>query len=1072
MTTAPLQLDALSTLVELLRWRAAHQPDQHIYTFLSDGESTAQTLTAAQLDLQARTIAAQLQAANLSGQRALLLFPPGLEYIAAFFGCLYAGVVAVPAYPPPANKPPLRLQAILANARATVALTTTTTFTKLEPQLANAPELRSLHWIEIDTLAQQADSWHAPDVDATTLAFLQYTSGSTASPKGVVLSHGNLLHNLGQIYRCFGHSAQSQGVIWLPPYHDMGLIGGILQPLYGGFPVTLMAPVAFLQSPIRWLQAISRDRATTSGGPNFAYELCARKITAEQRATLDLSSWEVAFTGAEPIRSETLDLFAATFAECGFRREAFYPCYGLAEATLIVTGGALHAPPVVQTIVSAELEQNRVQPAGAGPPTQTLVGSGQNLRDQRLAIVDPHTRRACQPDEVGEIWVAGTSVAQGYWEQPELTAETFQARLADDQSGPFLRTGDLGFLHAGELFVTGRLKDLIIIRGRNHYPQDIELTVAQSHPALRPSSGAAFSIDVQGEERLVIVQEVERQHRKTDPTAIVDAIRAAVATQHDVQVYAVVLLRPGGIPKTSSGKIQRHACRSGFLANTLDVLSSDVLPDTAPLAEEITLTRNMLLMLPDSERPAAISAYLQQRIKQVVRSSAQQLDPQQSLSALGIDSLQAVEIATLLEVDLAVVLPMAQLLEGPSIAQLTAELLRQLAAPAALLEPSDVASDHTSLSYGQRALWFLHRLAPASAAYNIVGAVRTSTPLQITALAQAIQQLSARHPALRTTFGLQAAALQPEPIRHIHAELRIPLHEVDATAWDAATLNSYLNQAAQQPFDLQHGPLLRLSLVTCAAQQQILLLAMHHIVTDFWSMAVLVDELGQLYAAARDNHAIALPPLSHDYGSYVQWQRELLQSSSGAQQWNYWQHQLGGPLPVLDLPSDRPRPPIQTDRGATETLHLNAELHRRLLRLSEAHGVTLYMTLLAAFQVLLARYSGQTDILVGSTTSGRNRAWLAPLVGYFVNPVVLRSNLAHNPTFATLLRQVRQTVLDAFAHQDYPFPLLVERLQPQRDPARSPIFQVLFTFHQGPRLDTHSLSGLALGREGTQLKFG
>ncbi|HEY0604991.1 MAG TPA: condensation domain-containing protein, partial [Herpetosiphonaceae bacterium] len=754
-----------------------------------------------------------------------------------------------------------------------------------------------------------------------------------------------------------------------------------------------------------------------------------------------------------------------------FRREAFYPCYGLAEATLIVTGGALHDPPVLQTIASAELEQNRVQPAD-GIATQTLVGSGQNLPDQRIAIVDPHTRRACRPDEVGEIWVAGPSVAQGYWEQPELSAETFQARLADDQSGPFLRTGDLGFLHAGELFVTGRLKDLIIIRGRNHYPQDIELTVAQSHPGLRPAGGAAFSIEVGGEERLVVVQEVERQYRKTDPTAIVDAIRAAVATQHDVQVYAVVLLKPGGIPKTSSGKIQRHACRIGFLANTLDVLSSDVLPDADAHAAEITLTRAELLMLPPPERPAAISAYLQQRIKQIVRSSAQQLDPQQSLSAMGIDSLQAVELATQLEVDLAVVLPMARLLEGPSINQLTAELLSQIDAPAAVLEPVEIIPDPAALSSGQRALWFLHRLAPASSAYNIAGAVRTSEPVDAAALVQALQQLVARHPALHTTFALRATALQPEPIQQVHAEMSIPVHEVDATAWDDTALSRYLHEAAQQPFDLQRGPLLRLTLVTCAAPQQILLLAMHHIVTDFWSMAVLVDELGQLYAAARDQREIALPPLSHDYSSYVQWQHELLQSNIGAQQWSYWQQQLGGPLPVLDLPSDRPRPPVQTDRGATESVLLSSEIHQQLMRLSEAHGVTLYMTLLAAFQVLLARYSGQTDILVGSTTSGRNRAWLAPLVGYFVNPVVMRTNLAHNPTFAALLQQVRQTVLEAFAHQDYPFPLLVERLQPQRDPARAPIFQVLFTFHQAPRLDAHSLSGLALGRAGTQLPFG
>ena len=355
----------------------------------------------------------------------------------------------------------------------------------------------------------------------------------------------------------------------------MGLVGGVLQPLYGGFPVTLMSPVDFLQKPLRWLQANSRYKATTSGGPNFAYDLCVRRITDEQKATLDLSNWEVAFNGAEPIRADTLERFAAAFEPCGFRASAFYPCYGMAETTLIVSGGVKATQPTIKIIQGEPLEQNQVVPAfNQKDGTRTLVSCGQTRLEQQIVIAHPETLKICLPDEVGEIWVSGDSVAQGYWNRSEETEHTFKAYLADSGEGPFLRTGDLGFLHDGEIFITGRIKDLIIIRGRNHYPQDIELTVEQSHAALRLSHGAAFSVDVDDVEQLVIAQEVERSYlRNLNVNEIVTAMCQSVAQQHEIQIYAILLLKTGSIPKTSSGKIQRYACRTGFLNNSLDVVS-------------------------------------------------------------------------------------------------------------------------------------------------------------------------------------------------------------------------------------------------------------------------------------------------------------------------------------------------------------------------------------------------------------------------------------------------------------------------------------------------------------------
>jgi acyl-CoA synthetase (AMP-forming)/AMP-acid ligase II len=578
----------INTLVDLLRARATHESEQVGYRFLLDGETQEVSLTYQALDQQSRAIAAHLQSICQPGERALLLYQPGLDYISAFFGCLYAGVVAVPAYPPRPNRSLERIEAILADSKATVALTSQSILSLINRQLEQVQSLQTLHWVATDTLETFADHWQEPVLTSDSLAFLQYTSGSTATPKGVMITHGNLLQNLAAIHRCFGHSPQSQGVIWLPPYHDMGLIGGILQPLYGGFGVVLMSPLMFLQRPLRWLEAISRYQATTSGGPNFAYDLCVRKIAPAQREGLDLSSWELAFNGAEPIYDEVIERFTEAFAPYGFRREAFYPCYGLAEATLIVSGGEKNAQPILATVQATALEQNQVVYDRVTPENRrTVVGCGQSLADHKIVIVDPQTLKLCKDHQVGEIWVCGPSIAQGYWGKTEETTQNFQATLAESSSGPFLRTGDLGFLANGELFVTGRLKDVIIINGRNYYPQDLERSVEQSHSLVRPNCSASFSVEVDGEERLVILAEVERHYREnrwadtlsengatqsSKVKAVIQSIRRAVSQHHDLQVYAIALLKPGGIPKTSSGKIQRHVCRASFLAQTLNTI--------------------------------------------------------------------------------------------------------------------------------------------------------------------------------------------------------------------------------------------------------------------------------------------------------------------------------------------------------------------------------------------------------------------------------------------------------------------------------------------------------------------
>lgn len=576
------------SLVDVLQERASKQPYEIAYTFLSDGENITSQLTYKEFEQKARSLGALLQDLELTGRRALLMYSPGIDFVIAFLGCLYAGVVAVPAYPPRRNQSLQRLQTIIDDCQAEDVLTTSSVLQNIESNLEQHSELASLRWLATDKLVSRlATTWQPPQIDRDSLAFLQYTSGSTGNPKGVMLTHGNLLHNLSLIHQNFGHNSDSQGVIWLPPYHDMGLIGGVLQPLYGGFPVTLMSPVDFLQKPVRWLEAISRYGGTTSGGPNFAYDLCVNKVTPGQMANLDLSSWEVAFTGAEPVRAQTLERFAEKFAAVGFKKEAFYPCYGMAEATLFITGCKKSQVPVVETVEESALAENRVvRSLAVGQGTKTLVSCGRVSPECEIIIVNPESLTQCQADRVGEIWVKSDSVAQGYWQQPAKTQETFNAHLTTKKGG-FLRTGDLGFRREdGELFVTGRIKDVIIIRGRNHYPQDIEQTVAQVHPALKNSCGAAFGVEIDREEKLVIVQEVERTYlKKIDIKEVNWDIRQALTAQHGLQVHAIILIKPGSIPKTSSGKVQRFLCREKFLAGTLNIVENTEKGDNRMLSK-------------------------------------------------------------------------------------------------------------------------------------------------------------------------------------------------------------------------------------------------------------------------------------------------------------------------------------------------------------------------------------------------------------------------------------------------------------------------------------------------------
>ncbi len=650
-------------LVAVLQHWAKVQGDQPAFYF-TDGESGEddQCLTFAELDLAARNVAGYLQKIGPKGQRVLLVYPPVLDFVIGFFGCLYAGATAVPAFPPRKNRKGQRIHGIAKDCQAHLALTNEYVRQQIEGD-SNWVEWESVSIIATDSLAQDYSSlWKNPKLASDDLAVLQYTSGSTGQPKGVMLSHGNLVRNTELIMVAFETSRKSVGVSWLPTYHDMGLVGGVLESVFIGRPVVLMSPMAFLQKPIRWFRTISRYKATTSGGPNFAYQLCVDKIADEDLAGIDLSSWGTAFNGAEPVRAATLKQFTERFTQVGFNSDAFLPCYGMAETTLIVTGGPQCEPPVIRTFESESLDQQRVVACAPDcSSARELVASGRILPGEKLLIVDPETRSVLDKDCIGEIWISSSSVGKGYWEREEITQENFQA-MTSDGLGPFLRTGDLGFVYEGQLFVAGRLKDMIIVRGVNRYPQDIEQTVELAHEIMQSGLIAAFADTAEDRERLIVAAEVPTRREEIDWDEVIVAVRRAVAQQHELPPEAVVLVRFGTLPRTSSGKIQRHACRDEFSRGSLKIVAQwkawEIdLPESEPMiaASSFRPSGNGQPVIADSPETEAqpdheIVDIVMDAIRSVAQERAKQLDLTTNIVLdLGLDSLERMQIAHTLE---------------------------------------------------------------------------------------------------------------------------------------------------------------------------------------------------------------------------------------------------------------------------------------------------------------------------------------------------------------------------------------------------------------------------------------
>jgi len=1019
---------AFSSLLDVLELRAAKQGQQRAFTFLKDGEAVQRSITYAELVSAAKGVAAHLQQQQAQpGQRVLLLYPPGIDYIIAFFACLLAGLIAVPTYPPRRNRVDARLQAIVQDSGAEWVLCPQQILHNRVSLCQHMPVLAALTWSDSDTPWVEASAWQRPSIGPDDLAFLQYTSGSTGAPKGVMVSHANLLANARAVTQAYALTASDCVVSWLPPYHDMGLIGTIIQPLYVGIPSVLMSPMAFLQKPLRWLQAISHYQASTSGGPDFAYALCAEKVTAAQQATLDLSPWTLAFNGAESVHGETLQAFSAAFAPCGFRPEAFYPCYGLAEATLMVSGG--------DKLVAPEMIQSADQ--------VSRVSCGVSVHNQALCIVDTNTLMPCASGQVGEIWVSGASVAQGYWQKPAATAATFQAHLANGD-GPFLRTGDLGFLQAQALYVSGRLKDVIIIRGRNYYPEDIEQSVLQVHDTIAPNAVAAFSVvGPERTEQLVLAVEVHRHFPAEQYASLSEQIRHCVRVQHELTVAAVLLLSAGQLPKTSSGKIRRFACREGFIQQTLQPLCCDV-KTTQPVMQP-RLSRAALLQRPADARQAYLAASLKTLLASVLEVDEAVLGVNPVLGEAGLDSLSAIALQHRVQSGLEVTLALAEILDGPDIQQLAATLLANLETSRGQTLPDLVpilAAEFEPLSIAQQRMWFLAQLDQTGRDYLMPAAWTLQGALDRVCLERSLKEVMTCHDVLSTTFTLHHG----EPRQQCQTDALVPWSEVDLQAYAepirAQKAQDLVVQAAHQPLDLACAPF-RVLLLQLAPERHILVLTVHHLIFDGWSQDVMMQAWGQAYAALQTHRPVPTrPPIQ--YLDYAHWQRQC--AAKQQHQLAYWVQQLASPPALIALPCLSGQAGRQS-QGAHVAFAFPEAVLGRLDTFQKTHGVTLYMTLLSAFAVLLSRYSGQQDLVIGSSSANRTHAAIESLIGLFANTLALRVKLCDSPRFEQVLAEVRETTLHACEHAQVPFEQVVDALHTGPD-ERRPLFNVMFALQQ------------------------
>jgi amino acid adenylation domain-containing protein len=1037
--------DRYPTLVHLVDARARAHPERLAYRYLLDGEVDGATLEMSYADLwrQSTAIAARLSQIGQRGQRVLLVYPPCLDFVPAFLGCLLAGAVAVPLYPPD----PARLQRTLERLRAVArdarpsAVLTQGALAKMVPMLADhAPELAALTWIGTDTLDHAMGAgFRTPEVAASDLAFLQYTSGSTGSPKGVMVSHGNLVHNQQQLQAAVRHDSAAIVCGWLPLIHDMGLIGNVLHPMWMGLACILMSPLDFVARPIRWLRAISHYRATTGGGPNFGYALCTQKITGDEVATLDLSCWRLAYCGAEPIRKADIDAFVERFRPAGFNPSALFPCYGLAEGTLFTTANPHGTGVLAEHLDRAALEQGRAV-TGDADQAQVLVSCGHTWGGQIALVVDPETRRALPDGHVGEVWIHGRSVAQGYWGNPEASAETFRAALEPSDGCTYLRTGDLGFLRDGQVYICGRLKDSIIIRGRNHHPHDLESTTERAHAAVRPGCTASFAVETEDGEGVVVVAEVGRRGQAFAPDEVGAAIAREIRREHGLSPHEVVLIAPGTIPKTTSGKIQRLACKRAWREGGLEIreryrAAVDGPPVASREAGDQPRLRERLAALSEPEhRHRQLAGWLIDLLHGITGIERGHVRSASSTEELGLDSLMLVHAQSAIALELGIA-PTLMQLRGSGAHGLATELLARMDAAGHAVEnlpavrapvvpapedrhqPFPLTDLQQAYWLGERGFFDLGGLCP-----HVYLEIDVSG-LDPARLEAAIRALIARHDMLRATVNGDGDANGDSA-----GQWRVV---AEAPQWSLPREDlSHLSPDAQERLLAEvrramtdHGP--------TADEWPLFEVRAHRLATgleiDRWrvhaSIHLLIFDQGTGMVIARDlarflaEPDVQLEPLHLNFRDTVMAAKAWEGSAQHAQAAAWWRERLP------DLP-DAPRLPmalradvLDLPRFRHRVVHIDANGWARLRARAQAHGLTPAASLCAAFCEVLATWAEEPRFLLNVLVADRQpiHHQIGELIGNF-NTTVLLDVALPSGSFADRARALQVRLHEAIEH--------------------------------------------------------
>lgn len=1021
--------DDLPSLVHHGRFYATgDKANQPVFTHVHRTVGEHDRLSFAQLDQRARAIAAVIQSKGGSGKPVLIVLDPGIDYATALYGCFYARAIAVPVYPPQMLRLQhtlSRLQAIVANAGAELMLSSREIIGD-EP----GPIWGLSHDAAIavdDVEIGKADAWDEILPAADDVALLQYTSGSTGNPQGVILRHHAIQSNLKALLHQF-HFPDVRCVQWVPPYHDMGLVGGILVPVYVGVETVLLSPTDFVRDPLLWLQCIDHYRGTSNGAPNFGYELCVRKIKDEHCEGLDLSSWKVAIAGAEPVRYSTLKRFSEKFEPFGFDPKAFSPAYGMAETTLVVSGSQVGHPFQAINVDAQKLQQGAIQESDSDD-SMTLVSSGDVVLGMEIEIVDPETRRLVCQGQIGEIWVRGNSLADGYWKSPDRTAESFGASLATDdqdvnQHSDYLRTGDLGALIDGQLYVTGRRKELIIVAGKNLYPHDVEEVVQATSASFKASSGTAFGIETENGEQLVVVQEMTRPKKFDQDTLLRDCV-AALAESLQVTPHAVVLVRSGSLPKTSSGKLRRRDVRQAFLSGELHEVARWQSGESSSVDEK------------PSEPPQGATeteiAAIWQRILGV-----DSVGRNDNFFYLGGSSLLVTQMITTVSQQFGVDLALHSIFHHPTLDAFSSVVEQNDKTQARWITGSSSSGDQPHpLSSAQQRIWLLSRLDQSDAFLNVPVSVLLDRQLNRDQLEQGLNRLIKRHAALRTSLTESAEG----PLQVILPTATIEVDVLDAT--DPQQPAKFNNA----PLDLGHAPLMRAALTVLASGESRVDLVLHHLVCDASSVAILLEDLQRILAEE------TLDPVADlRYVDYAVWEHKVEQQTQIDRSLSYWRERLQGVPPLIGLPHDT-HSQDPTDGVLSETL--SDELSELIQRAALKHGVTASMVFLTAYQTVLARYSASTDLAILIPSSSRPTADLEQVVGCYVNPIVYRASIDATKTLSQALATTRENLLSDLQHADVPFQKVVDAIGHDRAAGRMPLAQTMFLYQPSLRTIDH-----------------